>query len=381
MNIKQYKIFNNYYKFNFGKTNFCKVIEEEFELYPKWEKVSEGKEVIEVYVDPDFNIENEYKFYRNPKEHFYNKDVFGVDLSWGRVFWIFSRNQIIVYSKEENYNFLRKKYALLKDPQFYLPYQWAGQRLQEDVLAGDMMFRKNMFILHGSALATKDGKVVMIGGTGGTGKTSTLISLGKRNDIYFVCDDLCIINNSGQVFVNYSYPKVYAYNTVGSKEFENMIIENDSYFGKFQWEFKKKTKGLSSVRRRIKPTQLYNILPEDKIDDLELSTYIILNRTNSVNEININKISSKIATEISYKIIKNEMNKFYVPLTYRKLNSLYDGEESYYDEDSIFNQWKKYMNQALEKIDILQVDIPFNYDNEKLKEEMSNIICSKLGLK
>ncbi|WP_080146711.1 hypothetical protein [Marinilactibacillus piezotolerans] len=372
-----YKIFNQTVQMNYDNSEFSAILIDELNLYP----IVTDKEKVDlsIFVNPKVNIEEQYNFSRNPKEHYFDSDVFGLDFYWGKVFWVFNKNEIYVYPNKYKYNYLRQSYVLMRDIQFSLPDQAAGQKIHEDILVGNILFRDNMFVLHGSAMATKDGRVAMVGGTGGTGKTSTLLSLGQREDIFFVCDDLCVLNDEGKVFVNYAYPKIYAYNTIGSKNFEKKILNDDGLFGRFQWNLRKKINP-SKVRRRRNPHTLYQIMPEEDLNNLKLNTYVILNRDDKVAELSVEKIDADKACEMSYYIIRNEMNKFFVPLSYRNLNALYNNSTNQFDPDDIFMAWKQRMSTVFEGTSTYKINIPFHYDNENLKIEMEKILCDLIGL-
>jgi hypothetical protein len=129
------------------------------------------------------------------------------------------------------------------------------------------------------------------------------------------------------------------------------------------------------------PQSLYNILPNESIDNLHLDTYVILNRSDAVEKFSVDKISVGQACDMSYYIIRNEMNKFFVPLSYRSLNALYANEVSKQDADMIFNTWKERMVQVFSDVKLYKINIPFNYDNEILKSEMSKTLVDMMELK
>lgn len=365
---KKYSILGNNYLFLMEEDIYCSTICEEFKYYPSWQETTD---FITVKINSsDLNITN---FYRNPKNHYYSNEIMGIDFGWGKVFWDFDKHIIYVNFDDKENDWISK----FRDIQFCKSFEWAGQRLHEDVLIGTVLFEKDKFVVHGSAVSNRDGKVVIIGGTGGTGKTSTLISIGKEDGVYFVCDDMCSIRNDGKVFPNFAYPKIYAYNVLGNKKFENRILKSGGVTGQIQWNIKKATRGLSSVRRRVDPSVLYNI-PSSKItNNFRLGTYIFLNRTDFCSDMSVENVTKEDAIEMNTMIMKNELSKFYLPLEMRKLNSLYAHRYSS-TGDNYFDNWKKSMFEALKNVKILQINIPYHYDNELLKEKMRLIILEEL---
>ncbi len=371
MNKKVKKIiFGKKICFLFQKCKYADIISEELDIYPD-EMFEEIQADYIVTVDDNYAANEDDHYGRNPKEMYVSKDNFCINYSWGIVSW--SKGKIHLSYNPKMYGKIASFVRHMLDIQFYTQPQWAGQRLYEDILINIAFWDPNYFVLHGSGISDNNGNVIIIGGTGGTGKTSTVLSMRGRKDRIFVCDDLCPITREGQVFVNYDMPKIYAYNVINNKEMEDMILKDEGFISRLQWKALKKGNP-ARVRRRVKPSKLYSLADPDLASRLHLKAYLILNRTCDVNDIKIDEIDGQLAAEMTVEIMRTEFAKFSAFLNYYKLNGLYKGEKTFPDAEECFTQWKNNMMLAFEKSSIKMISIPYDYNNEKLKERMNSII-------
>ena len=375
---KIYKMFGMKIKVHYNDSTVSKILYSELSIYPEIKNDCDTVVDKDIFVIEDNSFFKQYKFSRNPKIQFYNNEIVGYSLGIATIYWNIKNNKDIYFLMHSGSHGLAGLIRKIRDIQFCSVEEWSGQAFHESLLVNSLAFEKDMFVLHGSSMATEDGRVVLIGGTGGCGKTSTVLSLGKRHDMYFVSDDICPISVEGRVYPNYAYPKIYAYNTIGNDMLEKKVLEGESILSILQWKLRRRVNP-SSVRRRKAPSELFNVLSENGLDKLRIDSYYMLNRSECVSEFSIRRIDLKTAVDASMLIIHNELFLFLNQVSYSKVNALYSGEDFQYDVDSIISNWAFNMRSAFVDVPIYQVNVPFNYDNELLKEQMTNIILKNLG--
>lgn len=363
-------IFGKKFCFLFQKCKYASVINEELSIYPN-ASFDENETDYFVTVDDKYSENDDSHYGRNPKEMYVSDQNLCINYSWGIVSW--SDGRIHLSYNPRMYGKFASFVRHMLDIQFYTQPQWAGQRLYEDILINVAFWDPNYFVLHGSGISDTNGNVIIIGGTGGTGKTSTVLSMRGRMDRIFVCDDLCPITKEGRVFVNYDMPKIYAYNVINNKEMEDMILEDEGFVSRLQWKILKKGNP-ARVRRRVKPSKLYILANSELSSMLHLKAYLILNRTCDVSDIKVDEVDPQSAAEMTIEIMRTEFSKFATFLNYYKLNGLYKGNRSFPDAEECFAKWKNNMIAAFEQSSIRMISIPYDYNNEKLKERMNSII-------
>lgn len=368
--IVKKEIFGKKLLFQFKECSFSSIIYDELSIYPDARFDDLQTDYI-VNVDDNYSANEDEHYGRNPKEMFVSEDNLCINYTWGIVSW--SDQNIHLSFNPRMYGKLSSLIRHMFDIQFYTQPQWAGQRLYEDILINVAFWDPSYFVLHGSGISDKNGNVIIIGGTGGTGKTSTVLSMRGREDRIFVCDDLCPVTRDGRVFVNYDMPKIYAYNVINNKPMEKMILKDESFLSRLQWKILKKGNP-ARVRRRVKPSKLYSLASPELSNKLYLKAYLILNRTNDANDIRLDDLSPQQAADMTIEIMRTEFAKFATFLNYYRLNGLYKGKSSFTNSEQCFDRWKENMIDAFEKTNIQMVSIPYDYNNEKLKERMNTII-------
>ncbi len=150
----------------------------------------------------------------------------------------------------------------LRNAEFHRPRDDAGKHLHELMLVGtaQMFFPDRLLFVHGSALAAPDGGGVVVGGTGGVGKTSLSLELARGSGYRFLADDMVGVDAHGVVHLNASWPKIYAYNVAGDPELERRLLDGRSALDRLHWIARRGTP--ARVRRAIDPRALYGPVAE-----------------------------------------------------------------------------------------------------------------------
>lgn len=193
-----------------------------------------------------------------------------------------------------------------------------GQFLHEKIFIPSTFFFEDKVILHGASIFNpKYEGAVVFGGLGGVGKTSSLLNFSKNNETFFLSDDLVAVDSNNRIYPNFSHPKIYAYNTVGSRELETILLHNKSFFNKLHWKIRSRV-GKSWVRRTISPNLIYRT----KYIEPKLSKNIFIYRSLSSNAILSQIIDNVKSAGLEYRIIMNEFSGFFNFLNLYEYNAI-----------------------------------------------------------
>ena len=105
----------------------------------------------------------------------------------------------------------------MADMQYTSREERAGVIFHEWVAGPAAYWAPDMALVHASSFSDARG-VTLIGGTGGTGKTSLALELCRRHGFRFVADDISFVGEDGHVWPNLAWPKIYGYNLEGDPE-------------------------------------------------------------------------------------------------------------------------------------------------------------------
>lgn len=358
------KIFSLNCRLDLNDSMFCEILKEELDLYPE---SSDNPNIVFTFT----NSTKKFEFtLTNPKVHLSGKNFFGIENSNYSVVWIKNLGDhllnVHVYLKPAKRS-LKQVFSKFRNIQFTTFDESAGQVFHEVLMTPSVYFFDNLFLIHGSALVSPEGDAVIFGGTGGTGKTSSLLALGQKG-WKFLSDDICVLDNNGNICPNYAYPKIYAYNTVGNKELEKKLLYKKGVINRFQWHFFKRI-SLSRVRRRIAPDILYEVERSPK----PLKRYYILSR-GDYEKPKITKISPEVSAEASLRIIKSEYWVFNNHLYWHEFNQMIHGNKPVITSNEVFNRWLSNMKKVLSNVDNFLVEIPRTFRHNEFLAFLVGVI-------
>jgi len=214
------------------------ILERELSLYPVSDKN------IEVEINFVEQIKLSGKLLKNPSVHYSFENGFLIFYGSNKV--LFQKKNGIIKVEIElsmNKNFLKNSVSKFRSIDFRNNVERVGTFLHELILVPFNYFFTDRAIIHASAIKNPvTGKTILLGGTGGVGKTSLELFLCNQLHFSFISDDIAVVDSTCNVFPNLSYPKIYAYNVVGNLELERVLFEDRSFWDKLQWLFFQKTK-------------------------------------------------------------------------------------------------------------------------------------------
>ena len=245
-----------------------------------------------------------------------------------------------------------------------------GHVFFESVLIPAAYFDINKFIIHSSAFQHRKGGAVLVGGTGGVGKTSLEIELCMNRGYSFISDDLAVIDKNGNIYPNLSFPKIYGYNIKNNKKLKNEIFKDRTFSDRLAWNLRSSLLGDANVRRKISPKDVYkNYVTENS----KVKKYFILFRENR-EDIKIERVRPDTATDMSLKILQSELTLFNNHILWHEFNSFASGIPPILTLESVLDNWKKLCKSVMSKIDCFIISIPLNLPHREFVDDISDII-------
>jgi len=349
------------------------VLEAELNLYP-----SVSEEITDLFISFAAELGRSCIKSTNPSTHQLLASGIGVVMGTSEVQFLFENGRL----SRINFSFVKPKgnillntFQKLKSIQYLTDREAIGQIFHELILIPSVFFDPSRAIVHASGITTPKRQTVLFGGTGGVGKTSLELELCLHKSCHFVADDLCVINNRGEVFPNLAYPKVYGYNVKGNIPVKKAIFRQRNIVDKLQWHLLT-TRGLNKVRRQISPKELYgNVIS----DGTGLDKFIILSREN-VSKIQLVDLSASLAAKLNAKVIQSEYGVFLNHIYWHEYNSYLTNQEPYLTIEKILANLESNLAQALNNVEVYNLKIPISQDHSKFVYQALEVLQEELQL-
>ena len=247
-----------------------------------------------------------------------------------------------------------------------------GQILFENVLVPSVYFNPKLAPVHSAAVSVRGEGAVLLGGTGGVGKTSLEMELCLQPDYAFVSDDISILDKDGFVYPNLSYPKIYGYNLESKDEVRDILFSQMKLHDRMAWKLKHRLFGASGVRRKISPETLYQDVINQKI---AIDRYFILLKTD-VEEIELHQLTAEEAANATLQVMKTEYAQFNNHLFWHKYNRELLGQKTILDIDLVFKNWLGIYTKVFSEIPVFEVKIPLSIPHEAFLRQAGELLSS-----
>jgi hypothetical protein len=255
--------------------------------------------------------------------------------------------------------------------QYTTPDQEFGQCFHELVLAPMAMLHSDSLLLHASAtFRPSTRRCILVGGTGGVGKTTAILNLCRNNkDFVFMADDISVLSASQRaVWPHLAYPKIYAYN-LGSDVFADHLLTK-GLLDRIQWTLKVKAGGLANARRRLNPKLVYQV---DNQVSPTLTDYVLLSR-HAHNEFRVASLNPAQAVDLSLDIMRIEMQAFANHLIWHEYNSKLLGREPKLSLASVFQRWQEQLTRVFQAVGLWSVSIPISAPHQQAADYISKYL-------
>lgn len=361
-NIK-YLIGSKTFSIFYDDTIISRVLQEELVLYP----LSSEKTDIEIH----FVQVSSKALSINPRSHKEIPNGFSINEKRYSIEWL-----IIDKSPRIYFNFFGNPndylFKFLISMQFTHPFEQIGQTFHEEVIIPALMlyFPDHISPIHGSAVESPEGNGIIFGGTGGVGKTSIELELIFNYGYKFIADDMALVTRKGVLHPNYAYPKIYAYNTINSKDIYKKLMTGRSVIDRFWWHIQK-LRSINNTRRRAQLKEFYSGCLSN---GTRLKYMFILLRTNC-KQIKCRSIDNERAASMNNDIIKTELYRHLNHLYWHEFNRRFIGNKIF-DTHRILDQWVAMQKNVFSGIQCWVVEIPLHIDIISLKKYIPQIIAA-----
>jgi hypothetical protein len=364
MNHRQiYKIASKTVSVSYGVGPASKLLEQELALY---ERADTSADIVISINSPNKEVE---LLSRNPSAHARLNKGFSCD--FGRSYVTWRKEGGIVYVDFSFDEYRTSWLSKFLDIQYNHPFEYIGQVFHEIVLVPTLFFFPHeVTLIHGSALETPEGKAILFAGTGGVGKTSLELELVLRGKHKFLADDICILDQKGNLWPNYAFPKIYGYNTIGNRGTETKLLQGRGILDRLQWSLKLKRSSYG-VRRRVNPKVFYG----GKIGKGSRLSKIFFLFRGQYSHFSVEPILSaeRVAT-MNVEIIKAEYGKVFEHLHWHKFNSVATGSETVLDVSDLWDSWYRLQTKIFNSCHCYLIRIPLKSTVAELKDWVSSIL-------
>ena len=207
--------------------------------------------------------------------------------------------------------------------------------------------------IHASAVE-RDSKGLMFAGTGGVGKSSTILELSKYSEYKFVADDICVIDENGRLYGNMAWPKIYGYN-ITSPEIKNMALKNRGWLDKMIFELWSK-RNPARIRRKVKPDQLFDSVSIDEVQLFELN-YIFREKILIMQAQGLN-VSDFV--KMTKHVMLAEYSNFHNHLRWCEYNSIARGVKPLISMKVVEQRWESILSKVAERISLRKISVPID---------------------
>lgn len=285
------------------------------------------------------------------------------------VFWNTGKypGQLVCQLQLSSQGKIRKLYSRFFSMEYASDAEWLEQVLHELVLIPSVYFLNGRSLIHAAAFEIND-RAVLLAGTGGTGKTSALLSMRQRNGLAFMSDDIAVISDEGLVYPNLAWPKVYGYNLSGyitKKE----LLKGRGVIDKIQFNAKLK-KNPKGVRRKMRPDRLFKSV-KNKAISLDRVIYLFRDH---VDKPELKTISVEDAVNMGIHVIKTEYTVFNNFLEWDCYNAIAMHTAPVLSLQHVIGNWQKMQIRAFQNVQLQLLHLPASMPHAEYLDYMSHVI-------
>jgi hypothetical protein len=322
---------------------------------------------IKIFINKKMSF-NKFKS-TNPKVHSSSDTSMSVKVGEHNITWEFVNDAINIYFY---YNYPTSIHKKLRK---FFGYEYPSlnnnflQTFYELVLVPTNFFIKDRSLIHASAIKYKS-STILFAGTGGVGKSSSMLSFMDNQDVSFISDDICVVDDKGYIYPNYSWPKVYGYNCSGIDILKSKIFFNSSFLDKLHFSIKNHLDP-SSVRRKISPFNLYNSVSgvSTKVD------YIIYLFREDVPDLTLTIMDKDVLREANELIINTEYSYFYNHLFWDKYNRILSKNNRHIHNDvyNYSNDYEEFVSN-IDPCKVFKLSVPMEINHQYFIDSVIKIV-------
>lgn len=249
----------------------------------------------------------------------------------------------------------------------------AGQLLHELVLVPAVHLLSRRVPVHASAVHLPGGGALLIGGTGGVGKTTLELELCLERQCGFLADDISVVSHEGKVWPNLNFPKIYAYNLENNAALKQRVLPHAMSLDQLQWQWRTRRKGLHRVRRRVSPFKLF---PGVSMEPQLLKRYVLLTPY-SGSELCLSPIAPELAADLSLEVLCTEFAIMHSHLRFHAFNRRARGLPPLFSLTEILKSWRGLLTEILSNVDCRLLKIPLDLNHEVFTRRAADVVLTE----
>lgn len=257
----------------------------------------------------------------------------------------------------------------MADMQYTSREERTGVIFHEWVAGPAAYWAPDLALVHASSFSDARG-VTLIGGTGGTGKTSLALELCLRHGFRFIADDISFIGEDGHVWPNLAWPKIYGYNLEGDPELTARLLGGRTAADRLHWALHRR-RGPAFVRRRMAPADLYD---ECDREGRPLYRYVILIREDR-SDIHISDISPTHAAAMSVRVMQAEYAGFHNHLHWHAVNRAAEDRQPTVSVSEVLQRWQDMLAHVLDRASCQLARIPRSMEHGAFRRRMAGLLA------
>jgi len=223
------------------------------------------------------------------------------------------------------------------------------------IFAITLMKLDSVFI-HSGMVGKDDGGIILTG-TGGCGKTSTMAELISGHGWKYVAEDFGILAGDGRLRLMQKKASVHGSDIKWGDPYLNRAVKGLGPVKKFEWKMKKLLGRNPS--NLFKPSEIFG---EDIRDGAPLTTVAFLSRVRGINEPEMKRISvSEIAERMRFASFR-ELKELYEILTNIRAVSGDTYADAYPKVSELEDRYISILKRALEGANLLHLNLPLGVD-------------------
>lgn len=227
-----------------------------------------------------------------------------------------------------------------------------------------VLMKKDCVFVH-SGMMAKDGQGITLTGTGGCGKTSTMLEMITHSDYQYISEDFGIVSKAGYLYDMQKKAAIYQSDVKWGNKYLSNAVKGLGFWKQLEWRLKV-MRGIN-VRHNFKPTEIFG---NDIAHKAKLNTIYALQRTRKDSQIECKEIGFEELAERAKSASFREIKELYEILC----NIRAVGGFAYFkDYPSVYELEQQYLDilkTAVRNVKCYEISIPINVIPQDTAQEL-----------
>ena len=216
------------------------------------------------------------------------------------------------------------------------------------------LMKVDSVFLH-SGMIGKGDRGIILTGTGGCGKTSTMAELTSKHGWKYVAEDFGILSLDGRIQLMQKKMSIHGSDVKWGNERLITAVNHMKPMSRLEWKLKKLLGG--NPRHRFKPSEVYG---NDVQESAPVTTIAFLSRSKGVSKLEMRRIDNAEVTERIMNASFRELKELYELLTNIKAVGGPEYTKGYPKVSELETQYAKILSEAVTHATTVHLTLPLN---------------------